>query len=120
MDPEGRVVECQECVQPILDKNIDRKDCLRVPERIIDKLRKKEKTQGKIYQKKKSLELVDEINCNCGNKIKMFRKHDEVKCFKCNTMYEKQSGAWQKTNVVINKDTFTIGDFLKENGIKVR
>ena len=70
---------------------------------------------------KQSKELLEVIKCSCGNEIRMFNQKTEVKCFKCNHFWLKNSvGKWEKEEMKAPRNALTIEDVLKQKGIVVR
>lgn len=67
------------------------------------------------HMRRRNLPLKEVIQCNCGNKIKIFRNNGEFKCFSCEHYFHKVNGEWIKAACTVKKDTLTIGDL----GIKI-
>jgi hypothetical protein len=67
--------------------------------------------QAKQKKHFKSKQLVETLKCECGNTIKMFKKHDEVKCFKCNHKHRKENGEWVMDT--FKADVLTFSDLVK-------
>ena len=91
----------------------------------LDKNKAKKWGFGKKMKMNQELPLLEVVKCDCGNEIKMYRKQEEVKCFKCNLWHHKVDGVWEKavktkvkppkteTNKKVRNKSqgLTIGDF---------
>ena len=105
-------IGCEDCIQPIIDQDINKKNCNLHPESIESSLKKKEL---KFHRQRK--QLKEELKCDCGNVIKMFNDNKSVKCFNCNFYWDKNdNGKWEKSQYKTTKDTLTLGDIV----VKIR
>lgn len=111
----GKPIDCQNCAQPILDKDIDQKGCNHIPLCIEETFGQK---KAKVQKQKRSIRQV--LKCDCGNVINMYNTKKQVKCYKCDHFWDKtKEGKWEKQQFRITRDTLTIGDIpIKIKGKK--
>ena len=56
---------------------------------------KKNHTAKKHKAQKSERKPIEVYSCKCGNNIDMYNKKEEVKCYKCNSFYERNTeGRW--------------------------
>lgn len=106
----GKEINCSQCEQPIIDQDCEKRGCNMCPMIIGTTLKRKEDKFRQQQQKYKSKPLLEIIRCNCGNDIRMFNKKDEVKCFKCNSMWRREKGRWSKEMREVKRDVMTFAD----------
>lgn len=106
----GKKISCSQCEQPIIDQDYKERGCNMAPMIIGTTLKRKEnkfKQQQKEFRKR---EPIERIRCGCGNTIRLFNKKTEVKCFRCNSFWEKKEGKWCKEVIEVKRDVMTFAD----------
>ncbi len=123
----NKEIDCSECVQPIQDRDIERNGCNHIPMTIGSVLKK---CDSKLVAQRRAIKT--ELDCKCGNKIKVPHFQRKVYCAKCKGKWLNNKGKWEftKTKVIscdcgntipvgnhdVEKKCFNCNHFWNKNG----